>query len=190
MADWVSYCGALGAVSWPCHSAHWQCRRLCPALCHAPCRRPLVTKQKLFHDSIPCNMHCAPCRTHCHACRSAPASYRKKLLCCIAALLRRIATPKVAPFSRYKNCIVTQNPCRVRAGPCRGPIRPCRGAVSQGCWSYRGPLLRAPTRLCHDTTYCIVTQLEKWVVSHPVSLAQFFFFFFHFHFSLFHLLED
>ena len=53
--------------------------------------------------------------------------------------------------------------------------RQCRGAL----WSCRGALLvmsflamRACVLLCHDTIYYIVTQTEKWVVAHLVSLVQ------------------
>ena len=34
---------------------------------------------------------------------------------------------------------------------------------------------RAPTRLCHDTVYCIVTQNREWAVAHPVASDQVFF---------------
>ena len=50
--------------------------------------------------------------------------------------------------------------------------------MSQGCWQCCGPLLRAPTRLCHDTVCCILTQHHIWTVAHSSLLFCTFFFLF------------
>ena len=95
-ACWAPCRGALGAESW-LHSA------LSQAVSRAVSQAPATTQNciaiqrsmtRVLHDMS-------------RVCRSVPAPYHRALPCCIAALLRRIATPKVTPLSQYKNCIVT-----------------------------------------------------------------------------------
>ena len=119
----------------------------------------------------------------------------------VVELLRRIAG-RWAPYSstspavsRHKgrpschvtnHCIVTPPVARPHA--CTLPLaprasRPCHGPLLAVSWSCRGALLVVPrlamrscALMCQDTIYYIVTQTEKWVVAHPVSLRINFFF--------------
>ena len=89
VTHWAPNCGSI---------------RPCRRPCRAPCRRPPATTQNCIaiQRSMPRVLHAMS-----RACRSVPAPYHRALSCCILALLRRIATPKVTPLSQYKNCIVT-----------------------------------------------------------------------------------
>ena len=136
--------------------------------CIAAQRSPPVTIQKLYRNLEP----------------------MPRALSCVVALYCR-------PLSRYKilhhdtplvarPCVgAAARPCALAAAcPCaRAAARPCAraGRVMARCWPYcralgcrvAVPAARPNPTLCHDTICCIVTQIGKWAVAHPISCTFF-----------------
>ena len=152
---------------------HWLCSKSCRArtlpcrACTLPCRsaHTAVTQRCYLHPLVTIQKNVSrlnPCRSH------SAVSQR-----CIATLLCYIATPKVGPLSRYKSCILTQNPCHARA-----PV--VSQAVSHAWAPCSGVPLRAPVlppRPClsrYKTLYRDPT--PKWAVAHSSFLHKLFFF--------------
>ena len=93
------------------------------------------------------------CRRHVLPCRRAHKPYR-------SVASRCIATQRVAPISRYKNCIVTQSLSR-HCAPCRALCRASRSSmhriVAHCCAvSQRGAIV-----LYYDTKHRIATHLAR-----------------------------
>ena len=175
----------------PCRIAHWAVSwppsgRVAGVSCRVAARCSAVSRAHSAVSRAPCHI-LSPCPlsryktsyrdTRVHVARVAALLLRIMVRCCVISQ-RRV----VAPQSRYKNCIATHPVARPRAralplAPARRSalswplvgriVGPCRRAI--GC--IMAPLLRAPTHLCHDTTYCTVTQTGKWAIAHPVSPA-------------------
>ena len=194
-----------------CCSAHWSCPYRClpcrsVVLCSLlPCRDtkaapPPLTIQKLYRDIefMPrvsqrfCTMSQGAVGS---VCCSAPVPCRRALA--LASLLsqykrlyRDIPQRPGPPHAHF--CSPRSQADRVIGTPghiarlCHKASWPYCRAFSQGCWSYRGPLLHSPVRLCHDTICRIVTQHKMKVGN---SLFKFpTCFFLPFYFLLFQLL--
>ena len=112
------------------HALHPGC-----ALGAVSCRRPPCRNTKLYcdveayaeltvrHITLAQRRVAAPCRTR-------TLSYRSTVARCIA-------TQMVTPLSRYKNFIMTQNPCRTHYGPCCARCAQCLACLRSivGRWA-------------------------------------------------------
>ena len=152
----------------PILTAHWPCRWPCRGR-RLPCCNPLQSRYKICIATQTSAARTARRVARCPAYHNAPTSCRR-------ALLRRIAASSVScrdarpapPFmiqsfvSRHTSLTrpraLALQLALVRWLAVSWPCWPCRGAVSHGYWPYRGHLLHAPARLCHDTVCCIVTK--------------------------------
>ena len=161
------------AVSWPPSPPYCTCAQpyrgrvmahgsRVAGLCRdtKPCRRPLlVTIQNLYRDPSPCPAR-AVARVEAPSAVSQPS--------------RVVSRPKVAPLSHDTISCIATRPLAAKPSCARGARPARRPTLSRACWPCRGPLAARSTALCHDTTYCIVTQTGKWAVAHSSSPAPFF----------------
>ena len=116
----------------------------------------------LFQNWVVCTV-CTPktqSRAHCGQVACTP---RAVMLChCALGPVSRAAASCCACVGPYRSPV-----SRAAAARPYAQARPCRALAS------------AYAPACRDTTYCVASRTEKWVVAHPSFLSYTFFFWFH-----------
>ena len=132
----------------------------------------LVTIQKLYRDLTPAARHVASVSQSCcvvlqgaatpyHSLAATYRNTKRSPLATIQNLYRDSphgqATPARASFASTRRPAVSW------------PLLDMSWGCVTGLLALSWPPTARPCALCHDTTYCIVTQTGKWAVAHSVS---------------------